>query len=87
MSTPSVLSCPACRWSWGPVGVQPFVHGGPQQAFLICGACEHPQARITQPGQLPAELCCSRCGAAELRPLVRCPACGAEGLRWGPFMG
>ncbi len=86
MSSPMTLTCRSCRWSWGPVGVRPFVPDGPQQLFLVCGSCARPQARTLEPSAERDSLSCSACGAPELRPLSHCPRCDAQDLSWGPFM-
>jgi hypothetical protein len=83
MSTAMTLSCRACAWSWGPVGVLPFFPGGPDQRFLRCAACDTPQARVLAPGQRVEALACAACGAVALVPLAHCPRCGG-GVDWGP---
>jgi hypothetical protein len=86
MSSPMMVRCPGCGWSWGPVGVRPYSPDGPRQLFLVCGACARPQARIVAPEVDHAELPCDACGAGSLRPLSHCPRCGDASLAWGPMM-
>jgi len=73
--------CPACAYTWGPVGVAPYVPDAVEhQVFLVCGACDAPQARTSASDG--RELECGRCGEGTLAPLDGCPSCGAREARW-----
>jgi hypothetical protein len=80
-----ILRCRRCRWSWGPIGVRPWLPGGPEQLFLLCEGCGAPQALLLDPGAPGSSPRCGPCGSDRLVPLTRCPACGADEPRWGPL--
>ncbi len=86
MSTPSILRCRRCGWSWGPVGVLPVVPGGPQQLFLRCTSCHRPQVQRVEPDADRDALRCSACREQSLVPLADCPSCGEQDLSWGPLI-
>jgi len=82
MSTPMTYRCPACGYSFGPVGVLPYVPDAPEhQLFLYCQSCHTPQARM---GQTAVGMACSKCGEQALMGLVKCPGCGGDKADWGP---
>ncbi len=84
MSTPMVYRCPPCGYSWGPVGVVPFNPAAEeQQLFLLCEACNQPQARM---GKTAVGMACSSCNEQRLVGLVKCPGCGSTDADWGPML-
>ncbi len=73
--------CGSCGYTWGPVGVKPYVADAPEhQLFLVCGGCRTPQAHTT--ALAPADLDCVACGAARLGNLDACPGCASAEARW-----
>ena len=82
MSTPMTFRCPACGFSFGPVGVIPFVPDAPeQQLFLFCTSCKAPQVRM---GHSALEMACNKCGEESLVGLVKCPGCDGDKADWMP---
>ncbi len=71
--------CDGCGYTWGPVGVEPFVPDAAEhQLFLYCAACRTPQVRKAA---TPVGLSCASCGAEGLTGLRACPNCGGA-ARW-----
>ncbi len=84
MSTPSIFRCPACGFSFGPVGVMPHVPDAPEhQLFLYCQGCNTPQVRM---GQTAVDMACNKCGEKSLVGLAKCPGCGGDKATWMPML-
>lgn len=84
MSTPSIFSCPACGYRFGPVGVLPYVPDAPEhQLFLHCQACNTPQVRA---GLTAVGMACNKCDEQALVGLVVCPGCGGDKATWMPMI-
>ncbi len=82
MSFVSFFRCPACGFSFGPVGVAPYIPDAEvHQLFLFCEACRQPQV---QNAATAVDLPCSKCGEKKLVGLSNCPDCGSADTHWGP---
>jgi hypothetical protein len=79
MGATQTLHCRACRYSWGPVGVRPWVPDQPYQAFLLCLDCRRPQSQVLSNGERAR---CMHCSSERVESLSRCPACDAPAVSW-----
>ena len=71
--------CKSCNYSFGPIGVGPYMKERPQ-VFRYCRDCGQGQTLIAPPGTL---LKCAHCQSPQLVDVQEnCPKCSSTDVHW-----
>lgn len=71
--------CKSCNYSFGPIGVGPYMRQRPQ-VFRYCRACRQGQTLIQHPD---TPLQCAHCQSTNLDDVQgKCPICGSKDVFW-----
>ena len=72
--------CKSCNFSFGPIGVGPYMPARPQ-VFRYCQDCAKGQSLVIQDRDKP--LACVHCGSTRLEDVQsKCPVCGSKDVGW-----